>query len=264
MAKGNPYSADPFPGISKWKNEVVLVTGASSGIGWGIALALGRAGMRVAVTGRRKEQLEELLALLNDGGAKGLAIPADFSREEDIANVFERIRSEWGGVRVLINNAGLGYQEDLARGSTKSWREMLDVNVLALTLCMQEAIKDMESAGLGQIINISSVAGHRVPLGKQFGMYSATKHAVKALTEAMWGELAAKGSPIKIGTISPGMVETEWHAKAFDDVAKAQQRYAETKSLQPDDIADVVCFLLSTPAHVQINEITLRPIGQKV
>ena len=264
MTKENRYNVDPFPGLSKWENEVALVTGASSGIGWDVALALGRAGMRVAVTGRRQEKLEELLVLLNDSEAKGLSIPANFSREEDIARVFSQIRREWGGVRVLINNAGLGYQEDLAQGSTESWREMLDVNVLALTLCMQEAIKDMESAGLGQIINISSVAGHRVPLGKQFGMYSATKHAVKALTEAMWGELAAKGSPIKIGTISPGMVETEWHAKAFSDAVKAQQRYAETKSLQPDDIADVVCFLLSTPPHVQINEITLRPIGQKV
>ena len=264
MAKGKPDNANPFPEIPQWKNRVALVTGASSGIGWGIALALGWAGMRVAVTGRRKKQLAELLALLNDNGATGLAIPADLSREEDITRVFEQIRREWGGVRVLINNAGLGYQEDLAQGSPESWREMLDVNVLALSLCMKEAIKDMESAGLGQIINISSVAGHRVPLGKQFGMYSATKHAVKALSEAMWGELAAKGSPIKIGTISPGMVETEWHAKAFNDEAKAQQRYAEIKSLQPNDIADVVCFLLSTPAHVQINEITLRSIGQKV
>ena len=263
MTKENRDAADPLPGISKWKNEVALVTGASSGIGWGIALALGRAGMKVAVTGRRKEQLEKLLAVLNDYGGEGLAIPADFSREEDIVQVFERIRSEWGGVRVLINNAGLGYQEDLAQGSAESWREMLNVNVLALTLCMQEAIKDMEPVGLGQIINISSVAGHRVPLGKQFGMYSATKYAVKALTEAMWGELAAKGSPIKIATISPGLVETEWHAKAFADEARAQQRYAEIQSLQPEDIADVVCFLLSTPGHVQINEITLRPIGQK-
>ena len=263
MTKENRDAADPLPGISKWKNEVALVTGASSGIGWGIALALGRAGMKVAVTGRRKEQLEKLSAVLNDFEGEGLAIPADFSREEDIVQVFERIRNEWGGVRVLINNAGLGYQEDLAQGSAESWREMLNVNVLALTLCMQEAIKDMEPAGAGQIINISSVAGHRVPSGKQFGMYSATKHAVKALTEAMWGELAAKGSPIKIGTISPGLVETEWHAKAFADEARAQQRYAEIQSLQPDDIADVVCFLLSTPGHVQINEITLRPIGQK-
>ena len=139
IARGNSNSTDRFPGISKWKNEVVLVTGASSGIGWGIALALGRAGMRVAVTGRRKERLQELVSLLNDIGAKGLAIPADFSREEDIAKVFEQIRSEWGGVRILINNAGLGYQEELAQGSTESWREMLDVNVLALTLCMQEA-----------------------------------------------------------------------------------------------------------------------------
>ena len=263
MTKENRDAADPLPRISKWKNEVALVTGASSGIGWGIALALGRAGMKVAVTGRRKEQLEKLLAVLNDYEVEGLAIPADFSREEDIVQVFERIRSEWGGVRVLINNAGLGYQEDLAQGSAESWREMLNVNVLALTLCMQEAIKDMEPAGAGQIINISSVAGHRVPSGKQFGMYSATKHAVKALTEAMWGELAAKGSPIKIATISPGLVETEWHAKAFADEARAQQRYAEIQSLQPEDIADVVCFLLSTPGHVQINEITLRPIGQK-
>jgi NADP-dependent 3-hydroxy acid dehydrogenase YdfG len=264
MTKENQYSSDRLPGLSKWENQVALVTGASSGIGWGVALALGRAGMRVAITGRRSEQLNELLNLLNDHEVEGLAIPADFSREDDVVEVFDRIRSEWGGVRVLINNAGLGYQEDLAKGSAKSWREMLDVNVLALTVCMQEAIKDMQPAGLGQIINISSVAGHRVPLGKQFGMYSATKHAVKALTEAMWGELASKGSPIKIGTISPGTVETEWHAKAFGDAAKAQQRYDETKSLQPDDIADVVCFLLSIPAHVQVNEITLRPIGQKV
>jgi NADP-dependent 3-hydroxy acid dehydrogenase YdfG len=263
MTKENRDSADRCPGISQWENEVALVTGASSGIGWGVALALGRAGMRVVVTGRRKEQLGALVGLLNDNEAEGLAIPADFSREEDIAEMFERIRSEWGGVRVLINNAGLGYQEDLAQASTKSLRELLDVNVLALTICMQEAIKDMESAGFGQIINISSIGGHRVSFGKQFGMYSATKHAVKALTEAMWGELAAKGSPIKIGTISPGRVETEWHAKAFGDVGKAQQGYAEMKPLQPDDIADAVCYLLGTPPHVQINDITLRPIGQK-
>jgi NADP+-dependent farnesol dehydrogenase len=256
MAKENQYGADALPGMSKWKNGVALVTGATSGIGWSVALALGRAGMKVAVTGRRKEQLAELVGLLNDSGSEGLAIPADFSREEDIANVFERVRSEWGGVHALINNAGLGYKQELDQIPAKSLREMLDVNVLALTLCMQEAIKDMESAGLGQIINISSMAGHRVPLGGYVGMYSATKHAVKALTEAMWGELAAKGSPIKIGTISPGMVETEFHTKMGADAI-------EIKMLQSDDIADAVCFLLSTPAHVQINEMMMRPIGQK-
>ena len=120
ITKENRYNVDLFPGLSKWKNEVALVTGASSGIGWDVALALGRAGMKVAVTGRRKEKLEELLGLLNDSEAKGLSIPADFSREEDIARVFGQIRREWGGVRVLINNAGLGYQEDLAQGSTES------------------------------------------------------------------------------------------------------------------------------------------------
>ena len=256
ITKNIRYNSESFPGLSKWKNEVALVTGATGGIGWDVALALGRAGMRVAVTGRRKERLEELVSLLNDSEAEGLAIPADFSREEDIANVFERIRSEWGGVRVLINSAGLGYQQELDRVPAKLLREMLDVNVLALTLCMQEAVKDMESGGLGQIINISSMSGHRVPLGGHVGMYSATKHAVKALTEAMWGELAAKGSPIKIGTISPGMVETEFHTKMGAGAI-------EIKMLQPDDITDAVCFLLSTPAHVQVNEMMMRPIGQK-
>ena len=176
MTKNERHNSESFPEMAKWNNEVALVTGASSGIGWAVALALGRAGMRVAVTGRRKERLDELVDLLNESEAEGLAVPADFSREEDIAKVFEQIRSEWGGVRVLINNAGLGYQEELAQGSTESWREMLDVNVLALTLCMQEAIKDMESAGLGQIVNISSMAGHRVPLGGHVGMYLSLIH----------------------------------------------------------------------------------------
>ena len=245
MTKNERHNSESFPEMAKWNNEVALVTGASSGIGWAVALALGRAGMRVAVTGRRKERLDELVDLLNESEAEGLAVPADFSREEDIAKVFEQIRSEWGGVRVLINNAGLGYKQELAQISSKSLREMVEVNVLALTLCMQEAVKDMESGGLGQIINISSMAGHRVPLGGHVGMYSATKHAVKALTEAMWGELAAKGSPIKIATISPGMVETEFHTKMGADAI-------EIKMLQSDDIADAVCYLLSTPAHVQI------------
>ena len=216
------YNSNSFRGLSKWKNEVALVTGATSGIGRRIALALGKAGMRVAVTGRREGQLEELIDLLNSNKAESLAIPADFCHEKDIANVFERIRSKWGGVSVLINSAGLGYKQELDQVPAKSLREMLDVNVLALTLCMQEAVKDMKSAGLGQIINISSMAGHRVPLGGHVAMYSATKHAVKALTEAMWGELAAKESPIKIGTISPGMVETEFHAKMGADAIDLQ------------------------------------------
>lgn len=246
-------------GISKWKNQVALVTGATSGIGRSIALALGQAGMKIVVTGRRKNRLNELVDILRNYEAEALAVPADFSREQDITRVFEFIRTEWGGTRVLINNAGLGYKQDLASISAESLREMVNVNILALTLCMQEAIKDMECAGLGQIINISSMAGHRVPVGgasPMVGMYSATKHAVKALTEAMLGELAAKSSPIKIGAISPGIVDTEFHYKAGVDPI-------EIKMLSPDDIADAVFYLLSTPEHVQVSDVMIRPIGQK-
>jgi len=260
IAKKLRDNSELFNGMSKWKNKVALVTGASSGIGRKVALALGQAGMKVAVTGRRKDRLIELVGLLNDSEAEGLAIPADFSREQDITGVFKRIRAEWGGTHVLINSAGLGYKQTLAQISAKSMREMVDVNVLALTICMQEAIKDMEPSGLGQIINISSMAAHRVPHGgasPMVGMYSATKHAVKAITEAMWGELASKGSPIKIGTISPGIVDgTEFHQKAGADAIGI-------KMLNLDDIVDVVFYLLSTPAHVQVSDVMMRPIGQK-
>ena len=120
IAKKLRDNSDLFNGISKWKNKVALVTGASSGIGRKIALALGQAGMKVAVTGRRKDRLIELVGLLNDSEADGLAIPADFSREEDIAGVFKRIRDEWGGIHVLINSAGLGYKQTLAQIPAKS------------------------------------------------------------------------------------------------------------------------------------------------
>ena len=250
-------------GMEKWRGKVALVTGASSGIGRAAALALAGHGMRVAVTARRLDRLDELERELVDIGAEVLTLAADFTDATAVLDVFERVRSNWGGVDVLINNAGLGHRSAIADGDTAEWRAELDVNVFAASLCMREAVRDMESRGGGQIINLSSIAGQRVPLGKDLTMYSATKHALQAVSTGLWGELAAKGSAIKIGMISPGSVETEWHAMAFKSEAQARALYDSGKPLSASDIVEAMRYMLSAPAHVQINEVTLRPITQK-
>ena len=237
---------------------MAIITGATSGIGNSIAQSLGKFGLKLVVTGRRRDRLDELISSLETAKIECFAIPTDFSTTMGIEQMFEQVRTKWGEVSILINNAGLGYNKKLQETPRELLKEMLDVNVLALTSCMREAIKDMEILGAGHIINISSMAGHRVPLGvgsPNLGMYSATKHAVRALTEAMRGELAEKGSPIKIGAISPGLVDTEFHSKAGTFIKNQ-------KILTPSDISDAVIYMLSTPAHVQVSDIMIRPISQ--
>ncbi len=250
-------------GMEKWRGKVALVTGASSGIGRAAATALVNHGMRVAIAARREERLDELKRELAASGADVLTLVADFMHEEQVLGVFDRVREVFGGVDVLINNAGLGHRATIADGDLREWRAELEVNVFAASVCMREAVRDMESRGGGQIINLSSIAGQRVPLGNNLTMYSASKHALHAVSTGLWGELAAKGSPIKIGLISPGPVETQWHEMAFKSEAQARALYQGGKPLSADDVVEAMRYMLSAPAHVQINEVTLRPVSQK-
>jgi NADP-dependent 3-hydroxy acid dehydrogenase YdfG len=247
--------------FQRWQNRVALVTGGSSGIGRAVAAALFRAGMRVAVCARRIERLEALRTEL-DAGARLLTIGADLRLEPEILRVFEQVRSEWGGVAVLVNNAGLGHHAPLLSGSTQHWREMLEVNVLALCICTREAVADMRHRGDdGHVIHISSMAAHRVPPGS--GVYSASKFAVRALTEGLRQELRAAGSGIRITAVSPGFVETEFAAVYHQDEAKARETYGRYKVLSDDDVAAAVLYALAQPAHVQVHDILMRPTEQQ-
>ncbi len=240
-----------------WFGRVALVTGASSGIGHAIARRLLTAGLRVAVTARRSGRLAEFEA----PPGKLLAAPADLRKEQDILDVYARVRDTWGGVDVLINNAGLGHASPLMDGDTEAWREMLDVNVLALAICTREAVKDMRQRGDdGHIVHISSMAGHRVPPGS--GVYSATKFAVRALTEGLRQELRAAGSGIRVSAISPGFVETEFAALYHRSEDVARETYGRFPVLQPEDVANSVWHVLSAPPHVQIHDILMRPRDQ--
>ena len=249
-------------GLARWSGNTALVTGASEGIGAAAAEALARAGMKTVITARSAERLEQLQARLEGAGGQVLAVPADLRVESDIHRIFDTVRKKWGGLDVLINNAGLGFVGALSDQPPSDWRDMLDVNVFALSVCSQQALKDMEGRAEGHIINISSIAGHRVPPGTNNAYYSATKHAVKAFTDAMRMELVERQSPIRVGMMSPGMVETEFHDRATKGEGDSHAFYGRFRVLDAADVAGAMCYMLAAPPHVAIHDIVMRSVAQ--
>lgn len=239
-----------------------MVTGASSGIGAAVARALAAAGMRVAGCARRVDRLRELAAEIASAGGELVPIEVDLRDTAAIERAFEHVRRAVGGVDVLVNNAGLGHQAPLLSGATEAWREMLEVNVLALCVCTREAIADMRRRGVddGHVIHISSMSAYRVPPGS--GIYAASKHAVRALTEGLRQELRTEGSRIRVSSISPGFVETEFAEIYHRSPERARETYSRYKVLEPGDIATAALYLLAQPAHVQIHDILMRPTEQ--
>ena len=234
--------------LERWRGKVALVTGATSGIGQSTARALAKLGMKMAISGRRGERLEKLKTEFEEAGVECVTLVGDQTEMETNRGLFHRVREEWGGVDVLINNAGTSGGRGLAEVDLKTVDQCLDLNVRAAVVCMQEAVRDMRAKGGGAIVNISSMGGHRImPRPNTSVVYSAGKHALRVMTDGLRAEMAAEKSRIKIALISPGMVDTEWHHRLG-------QEY-EFKPLDPEDITDAVLFILSTPPHVQVCDI---------
>jgi NADP-dependent 3-hydroxy acid dehydrogenase YdfG len=242
-------------------SPVAMVTGASSGIGRAIAHRLAQENYQLALCARREERLHTLRDELQEQGAEVLVQSVDLRQESDILTFFETVRQQWGGVDVLVNNAGLGHKQPLLDGETEAWRDMLEVNVLALCICTREATRDMRrQGGKGHVIHISSMSGHRVPGGS--GVYAASKFAVRALTEGLRKELRAAELDIRVSSISPGYVETEFAEKYHQSEEKAAEVYSRYTVLQPEDIANAVAYILNQPEHVEVNDVLLRPTRQ--
>nr|XP_012300969.1 dehydrogenase/reductase SDR family member 11 isoform X1 [Aotus nancymaae] len=255
------------PGMERWRDRLALVTGASVGIGAAVARALVQQGLKVVGCARTVGNIEELAAECKSAGYPGTLIPyrCDLSNEEDILSMFSAIRSQHSGVDICINNAGLGRPDSLLSGSTSGWKEMLNVNVLALSICTREAYKSMKERNVddGHIININSMSGHRVVPQSVTHFYSATKYAVTALTEGLRQELREAQTHIRATCISPGVVETQFAFRLHDkDPEKAAATYEHMKCLQPEDVTEAVIYVLSTPPHVQIGDIQMRPTEQ--
>ncbi|WP_372366329.1 SDR family NAD(P)-dependent oxidoreductase [Candidatus Uabimicrobium sp. HlEnr_7] len=241
------------------QDKVALVTGASSGIGREIAKDLVAKGCKVVACARRYERLQKLREEVSAPERMDI-IKVDMREEQEIHDMFSQIKEKWGGVDILINNAGISHRSALIDGDTKLWSEMLNVNVLALCICTREAIQQMQEKEVdGHVLHVSSMAAHRVPPGG--GIYAATKHAVKALTESLRKELRVAGSNIRITSISPALVKTALMSDYLKD-KEASNLFSKTKVLDSKDVVSAIIYALTQPPHVQVHDILLRSVHQ--
>ncbi|XP_077867842.1 dehydrogenase/reductase SDR family member 11-like [Saccoglossus kowalevskii] len=253
--------------MERWAGRVALVTGASSGVGAETAKVLAENGMCVVGCGRNVTAIQELADKLKSRSAKGVLHPmkCDLRSEKQILNMFEEIKNKHGGVDVCVNSAGMSHVAPLLSGETEKWREIIDVNVMALCICTREAFKQMIERNVddGHIIHINSTSGHRVAMGDyDLNLYVGTKHMVTGLTEGLRQELRGLKSHIRVTAISPGNVNTMFANRMYGDEI-AEKMKSEYKLLESSDIADMVKYVLQSPPHVQIHDLIVRPIEQE-
>ncbi|TFV50440.1 SDR family NAD(P)-dependent oxidoreductase [Blastococcus sp. TF02A_35] len=241
--------------------KVALVTGASSGIGEATAVALAEAGAAVAVGARRKDRLEALADRLRGSGASVLALDLDVTDEQACADAVRRTREELGGLDVLVNNAGVMLLGTIVGADPEDWRRMLSTNVLGVMYMTHAAVDGMVEQGSGDIVNMSSVAGRTARKGA--GVYNASKWAVNAFSESLRQEVTGRG--VRVSLVEPGAVSTELtdHITQPDAKAASQKMYTSMRSLEAEDIARAVLYVVSQPAHVAVNEVLVRPTDQE-
>ena len=246
--------------------KLILITGATSGFGEATARRFAAEGHRVIITGRRKERLEALRSELEGmhGKVEGPPVvhPLHFDVRDNAA-VQEAITSlppAWSAIDVLVNNAGLAAGLDpIQEGHLEDWERMLDTNVKGLLHVSKAVIPGMIARKTGHIINIGSTAGKEVyPKGN---VYCASKYAADALTKGMRIDLLPHG--IKVTQIAPGMAETEFSSVRFGgDEARAAQVYQGLDPLRPEDVAELVYYVTTLPAHVCVNDLVVTPTAQ--
>jgi NADP-dependent 3-hydroxy acid dehydrogenase YdfG len=238
--------------------RVVAVTGASSGIGEATALALSRAGARVALGARRRDRLDDVAAK-TEGPCSVHEV--DVTNEGEARGFVEAAHSEHGGLHGLINNAGVMLLGPVGGADTSEWRRMLDVNLWGMLICTHAALPLITASGGGDIVNVSSVAGRRADAGA--AVYNMTKFGVHGFSEALRQEALHSG--IRVTTVAPGFVETELQSHNVQPVVRqALERHREQIGdvLRAEDIADAIVHAVSRPPHVCLNEILVRPTKQ--
>ena len=239
----------------KLKNKTALITGASSGIGAACAKALANNGAKVVLTGRNQTSLEQLSEEIG-----GRYMVADISQNDEVIKLFDEIGES---IDILVNNAGIAPKASIIEGKIESFEDLLRVNVLAVVHCCQLAIKKFDPSTGGQIINISSMSGHRVP--PSGGFYAATKFAVRAITEALRYELKIQKNKTRVSMISPGFVDTPLLDNYFEESEEKLSELRERlEMLKPEDVANSLIHILESPKHVEIGDIMMRPRDQEV
>ncbi|CAA9465600.1 MAG: 3-oxoacyl-[acyl-carrier protein] reductase [uncultured Rubrobacteraceae bacterium] len=245
--------------MAKLEGKVAVITGASSGIGEATAEALAAEGASVVVAARREDRLTDLVEKINGNGGKALSVSADVTDEGQAHELIRKAKEEFGRVDILVNNAGVMQLSAVEKGLSDEWRRMFDVNVLGLLYATDAAVKVMKEQGSGHLVNISSVAGRRSRATT--GVYSGTKFAVNAISEALRQELLEDS--IRVTIVEPGAVATELATHITDEDAKeGLSGLLSLDILQAEDIANAIAYCVTQPERVSVNEILIRPTQQ--
>lgn len=241
-------------------NKVIVITGASSGLGEAAAKLLSEQGASVVLGARRTDRIQALAQEIISKGGKALAIATDVTSADQVQHLVDEAVKTYGKVDVIINNAGLMPQSSLDRLKIKEWDQMVDVNIKGVLYGIAAVLPYMQKQQSGHIINVASVAGHKVRAGG--AVYSATKHAVRVISEGLRQEV--KPYNIRTTIISPGAVDTELPQSVVEpDFAANIQKYYKDIAIPADSFARVVAFAINQPEDVDINEILYRPTKQE-
>lgn len=226
-------------------DKVALVTGAGSGIGEAIATLLHEEGAKVVLAGRNKDKLQNVANQLAQDSVK--VVPTDVTKKEEVDELIKIAQQTFGGLDIVINSAGQMLSSKITDYQVDEWDSMIDVNIKGTLYTAQAALPTMLEQSSGHLINIASISSFEVT--KSSTIYSATKVAVHTITQGLEKELAKTG--VKVTSISPGMVDT---------AITAAYNPTDRKKLEPQDIAEAVLYALTQPKHVNVNEITVRPV----
>ncbi|NGK82697.1 SDR family oxidoreductase [Staphylococcus aureus] len=226
-------------------DKVAVVTGAGSGIGEAIATLLHEEGVKVILAGRNKDKLQNVANQLAQDSVK--VVPTDVTKKEEVDELIKIAQQTFGGLDIVINSAGQMLSSKITDYQVDEWDSMIDVNIKGTLYTAQAALPTMLEQSSGHLINIASISGFEVT--KSSTIYSATKAAVYTITQGLEKELAKTG--VKVTSISPGMVDT---------AITAAYNPTDRKKLEPQDIAEAVLYALTQPKHVNVNEITVRPV----
>jgi NADP-dependent 3-hydroxy acid dehydrogenase YdfG len=244
-----------------FKGKVVFVTGASSGIGAATTLAFAAEGARMLVAARRADKLAEVASAAIERGAEAVhTISLDVRDREAVQQAIGALPAEWAAIDVLVNNAGLSRGlEKLYQGQIDDWEEMIDTNIKGLLYVTRAVVPGMVERGRGHVLNLGSTAGEMTYPGG--AVYCATKAAERAINDGLREDLL--GTPVRVTTVDPGMVETDFSLVRFHgDQERAAKVYKGIQPLTPEDIAEVIIWAASRPAHVNIARVLLTSVQQ--
>jgi NADP-dependent 3-hydroxy acid dehydrogenase YdfG len=240
------------------ENKVVVITGASSGIGEATALLLAERGAKVVLGARGSDRLQALAARIAGAGGEAAYASTDVRRRDDLSNLVTLACERYGKLDVLVNNAGIMPVSPLDDLRVEDWEEMIDINIKGVMYGIAAALPVFRKQGFGHFVNTASTAGHKTVPNQS--VYSGTKFAVRAISEGLRQEA---GDKLRVTIISPGFVRTNFADSVTNPEVKAKLAESRDKfAMPPDAIARAIAFAIEQPANIDVNEIVIRPTAQ--